>query len=311
MKKISIFVSFFILPLISALLFISCEDKNAEKSGWEAINSGTFTALCDESLYDFLQPVFHSYDSMHVDIKKTILKTDARRAMAELLAGNAKIIILGRDYLKDEESLMKKMKVTRVRYKFAEDALVFFTQKNFPTDTLTHQQLKNILQNKDSQLKQYYPKLEAEPNIVINRFTSSEYGNLIKLVIDSGSKISRRLIFSGGIDSVKQYVRNNKNAIGVGYLSYLIKDTSEFKMLSISFVNKKGKYIFPHVVHQANIVQRYYPFVVEHYVYLLEDRQNIVYWFARYLSIEAIVQRYFNDAGIVPAYAKIKLIEQE
>jgi hypothetical protein len=51
----------------------------------------------------------------------------------------------------------------------------------------------------------------------------------------------------------------------------------------------------------------YYPYKVPIYVYLLENRQNLPFWFSSFLAKETKVQKYFLDKGIVPTFAAIKL----
>ncbi len=294
------------------ILLIGCNNsqKDPKATGiYESVNSGTITCLVDEAVWDFMQPVFHMYDSAYKEIHPTFLKVTSREAMSQLLAGNAKVIVTPRDYLKDEDSLMKVFKVEpHERAIYAIDGLVFYVNKDFPLDSIADTQINEFLSKQEKKLKDYFPLLKKEPVIVSNDYTSSEYANLQKIVL-KGSPAKNKLIFQKNSDMVKQYVTENPNAIGIGYLSQIVKD-SNFKCLMISFVDSSGKYIFPHVVHQANILRKYYPYIVNHYVYILKKQRDRAFWFAMFLEREFVVQSYFNNSGIVPAYAKIKLIEE-
>jgi ABC-type phosphate transport system substrate-binding protein len=295
--------------LIFMLFSCGCnQQKGGEED--ESINKGKVTVYCDESLINLMDKPFQMYDSVYKDIKLTVNVVNAREAMAKLLSGNAACVIVARDYLRDEDSLMKAFKVEPYeRMICAEDGLVFYSNKNFPLDTLTDSQLKDVLLNEKAALKSIYPMLNKEPKFISNNYLSSEFANLSKLVLGKPPIINKLIMFSS-LDSVKNYVLKNNNDIGIGYLSQVVKDTN-IKCLRISYTDSSGHYVFPHVVHQANILRRYYPYVVPLYVYLLENRRNIPWWFATFLSKEAIVQKYFLNAGIVPAYAKIKLVEEE
>jgi len=301
-----------ILGLISFVL-VSCNNshKDPKATGiYESVNSGTITCWVDESVWDFMQPVFKMYDSAYKEIDPTFIKVTSREAMAQLLSGNAKVIVTPRDYLKDEDSLMKAFKVERhERAIYAIDALVFFVQNDFPLDSISDAQLKEILTKPDGNFKKYFPQLKKEPVFVCNDYTSSEYANLQQIALKA-TPANSKLIFQKNSESVRKYVRENPNAIGIGYFSQIVKDP-DLKGLMVSFVDTSGKYIFPHVVHQANILRKYYPYIVNHYVYILKKQRDRAFWFAMFLEREFVVQSYFNNSGIVPAYAKIRLIEEE
>ncbi|MFH1049695.1 MAG: substrate-binding domain-containing protein [bacterium] len=313
-KKIKKFFSRFPVYIFFLLsfTFFACNksDKDPKASGiYESVNSGTITCLVDEAVWDFMQPVFNMYDSAYKEIHPTFLKVTSREAMAQLLAGNVKVIVTPRDYLKDEDSLMKAFKVEpHERAIYAIDGLVFYVNKDFPLDSISDSQIKEILSKPDKKLKDYFPHLKKEPVFVCNDYTSSEYANLQKIVL-KGTPSKNKIIFQKNSELVKKYVRENPDAIGIGYLSQIVKD-ADLKGLMISFVDSSGKYIFPHVVHQANILRKYYPYIVNHYVYILKKQRDRAFWFAMFLEREFVVQSYFNNSGIVPAYAKIKLIEE-
>jgi ABC-type phosphate transport system substrate-binding protein len=303
----------FSMFIVIVLVIVSCDNsgKDPKATGrYASINSGTFTCYIDEAVWDFLQPVFKMYDSTYPEMHATFYKSSSREAMAQFLAGNTKAIITPRDYLKDEDSLMKAFHVEKhERAIYALDGLVFFTHKDFPLDTLSDGQIKNFFKNKDYKLKKIYPNLKEEPVFVCSDVNSSEYANLKSIALN-GELASKKIIFQKNYSAVKDYIHNNPNAIGIGYLSQVVKD-DKLKCLRISFNDSSGKYIFPHVVHQANILRKYYPYIVNHYVYILEKRQDRVFWFAKFMEREFIVQSYFNKYGIVPAYAKIRLVEEE
>ena len=304
---------FTIIFVLLSFLLVSCngerQQKGEDKGKYEAMNSGTITVFCDASEYEMLKPVFKMYDSAYKDVKLTVNVVSAREAMAKLLSAGTPAICLARDYLHDEDSLMAVYKVKKhERFKFAEDALVFFTKIEFPLDTINETQIKDVLFNNKIQLKSLFKQLKSEPVIAIPNVQTSEYANF-KNLVTKNKPVQRQLkMFEGG-EAVRQFVLDN-DAIGVGYLSQIARNP-KFKPLSIGFKDSTGKYIKPHIVHQANIVQRFYPYIVNHYVYLLEDRRNLPWWFATFIAKEAAVQRYFKDIGIVPAYANFVLIQED
>jgi ABC-type phosphate transport system substrate-binding protein len=312
-KRIRLSAVYYSIAAI-AILIISCGGgDSADEGKWDSINSGELTVLCDDAIWSLMQEPFKWYGEFYPKVKFTSKKVSAFEAMKKLLSADTlegRAIIVARDYTPREDSLMKSFKVDKhQREPIAKDALVFFVQKDFPIDTISAAQLEEILTTKNTGFSDYYPQIKLEPFFAINSHRSSEYDNLLMKVL-KGRSIQKRLTFFSGADSVINYVHNNKQAIGIGYLSQVVRDGT-IKSLKIGFTDTSGKYINAKPVHQGYIVQELYPYIVTYYVYMLEKRQNLPFWFGMFVARETKVQRHFLDAGIVPAYAKIHLIPEE
>lgn len=305
--------SLLFLSLFFIVISCSSEDSSKQKSKSEETetwSSGTFTFYCDQSLMQLLEKPIEWYRKDYPNVKLNVISGSSRFAMAKLLSGEARVIATSREYLHDEDSLMKAYKVTpHVKMPMAYDGLVFFTRYGFPLDTINSSQLKELLTNSATSFGKYFPSVKIEPVLAVCNNNSAEYANLIRLVT-AGPLADKKFRFFGNTDSVRLFVKNNVNSIGIAYLSQVYEDTT-FKTLRIGFNDANGKYIRPKPVHQSYIVQDLYPYKVTHWVYILEDRRNLPFWFAKYLSIEEKVQRYFLKSGIVPAYAKIKIIPED
>ncbi len=296
------------LAIIIALITLNSCDSKYEKSHTDSINAGELTVYCDKSIFEVLDTTFKMYQNSYPNIKFTLVKADSRECMNMILSGQANAVIVARNYLPDEDSLMIEFDVERTEMIAAEDALVFYVDRNFPLDTLNHEQIIEILST-NKRFRDFYPQLTFEPELVSNTRRSSEYANFLQLVLGD-RQLSKPVKFLTGYDSVKNYVKDNPNAIGIGYLSQIIRQI-DWKPLRISFLSENGKREPPQVVHQAFIVQRRYPYIVKYRVLISEGTMSRAFWFASFLSKESIVQNYFNEFGIVPGFAKIKLIKQD
>jgi ABC-type phosphate transport system substrate-binding protein len=301
--------------LLSTLFTIASCGENAQQGKpdetQESETSGKVTILCDESVYDLMRRPVAMFDSVYINAEVTFEKTRARQAMGELLSGRAKGIIMAREYLRDEDSLMKAYNVTKHEQQLiARDALVFYTSRNFPLDTLNREQLRDVLLSSGEALKSAFPILNSEPVFVSPDENSSEYANLLKLVTN-GQMPKHAFKTVGGADSVQQFVASNSNTIGIGYLSHVALD-SNFKMLKIGFKNdSSGQYITPKIVHQSHIVMGNYPFEVKIYSYMLEKKIKQPAWgLFSFLARDPDVQLYFKNKGIVPGHARFQLVEE-
>lgn len=297
-----LFVGIFVAGL---LIISSCGEGKKE-----AIENRKIVVYCDESIYPLLERTVQHYDSTGSLVAVEIRRTNAWNAMAKLLARETDAIVIARDYTHYEDSLMKAFNVfPHQRLAIARDALVFYVSKDSPLDTLTDAQIRSYLTNKNYSLKKIYTKLQTDPTIVSNSPLSSELVNLNKLVLHN-NRIQRPLRIFQSHDSVKNYVKSNPNAIGIGYLSHLFAEP-DLRALPISFVDSSGNYVFPHNVNQPNIIRGYYPYIIEYYVYVLDKLNDNSMTFARYLYNPGFPQKYFFERGIVPTNAQFKLIEEE
>lgn len=309
--------------LSAVLLFtvVSCDnDKYQGKTeDVESMNSGRLTAYVDDAIFYMLDSVIRMYDHDYPNVKLTIEVVNARTAMSKLLAAETRISVIARDYLPDEDSLMKKFEVPlHQRMPIAQDALVIIANNEFRLDTVNSSQLTAALTQKENGLAKAFPQIEIEPHYAVGDVNSSLFANFRKMVANN-KPIIRNMKYFSKPDSIIQYVIDNKYALGAIFLSDARKEivTGKVKPLAVGFINSEGKYIRPRVYSQfdyptgilANVVQGLYPYPVTFWAYLLEDRRNLPWWFGAYLAKEAKIQKYFKELDLVPGHAKIKLID--
>jgi len=262
----------------------------------------------DEGVYDMMLKPCLTFDTLDQNAEITLKKATAWDCMKELLTGNTEGIITAMDYTKYWDSVMNKYDIKPFkRMPIAYDALVFYVKFESPLDSMTAGQIEELLMNKHKTISDYFPRIKNDYHFVTNSPLSSEAVNLKSMVL-KGKKEKRRIYYFPSYDSVKSFVKTY-DAIGIGYLSQ-IKSDPDLRALRISYIDTSGKYIFPHTVHQANIVRRLYPYIVTHYIYVFSKEKEAAMRLGRYISKHANAQRYFLDYGIAPAFAKIKLIDE-
>ena len=292
---------------ITFLLFVtSCDSKKSKRPlSTETIDSGTVEVYYDESYKNVLDTVFQLYTKRYKNVTLIPQSVNARNVLAHLLAGKTRVAIIGRDNLPDEDSLMKLYNVSPFyKMEIANDALVFFTNVDYPTDTLNDELLFKVL-TENKKFIDFLPNLTTEPVLAIAHQNSSEYGNLINCVAKK-KEIKKQITLLPNSDSVIEFVKSNKDAIGICYLSQI--QGQFFKLLRIGYTDEKNKYIkATKPVHQSYIVMNEYPFKTTLRLYLLEDRRNLPFWFGAFLEKEAISVKCYEKAKLVPCYAKYRL----
>lgn len=255
------------------LLLAGCGEKSKPAAdSTETMDSGNLEVFCDSSYAFAMDSVFQMYSQRYDKVKLTVNYVNARNATAQLMSGKTRVTIVGRDYLKDEDSLLKAYNVKDYyKMEIANDGLVFFANADFPLDTANTEILYNVMtQNK--KLTDYV-NINFEPQFVICNQNSSEYGNFVNLVCRQ-SPPTRNLLLLPTVDSVLNYVKSNANAIGICYLSQV--QGKFYKLLRLGFNDKKGNYVAAtKVPHQSYIVMNEYPYITTLRLYLLEDRKNL------------------------------------
>lgn len=301
-----------ILLLTFSILLVSCDSKYEAKDpgSTESLNSGKLTVYCDELIKPVLDSAFILYTQEYNKVELTVEYANSRNVMSQLLSKEARVVVNARDYLSDEDSLMNAYKIEKhKRFIIAYDGLVFFVNKEFPVDTLNANQLEKAIVAGDN-LSKTTNGLGFEPTYATLDQYSSVYANFNSMIVKD-NPLKRKVELFENIDELKKQVASNSSIIGIGFLSQLINDKN-FKMISLGYDSDSlNKYITPKPVHQGYIVQELYPYKVPYYAYLLEDRQDLPFWFGTYLAKQETVQKLFLDQGIVPAFARIKLKYEE
>jgi len=300
------------LALLTIVFLSSCDNKYEPKSSddVETINSGKLTIYVDESIESVIDSTFSMYEKDYPNVELTVNYADSRNIMAQLLGAKTRVAVNSRDYLDDELEQMKKFEVkNHKRFPIAYDALVYFVNKDFPIDTLNANDIENAISN-GSSLSDNTENLNFEPTYATLDQNSSIFANFSKYM-NYQDTLRKKVELFGDMEQLKKQVESNNSIIGVAYLSHLIND-DRFKMIELGFtVDSTKEFIRPKPVHQGYIVQDLYPYKVTYWGYLLEDRQDLPFWFVTYLAKQTIAQQHFLNEGIVPAFAQIKLKYEE
>ncbi|GBD07589.1 hypothetical protein HRbin21_01419 [bacterium HR21] len=295
--------------LVLVLLGACSSQKPGPEQHEETPTSGTVELLCDEAIATLLYAPLIRFDTLYPNAHVRLIPVAAREAMRELLALRARLIVLARDYLPDEDSLLRVYGVPRhPRIKLAEDALVVFAHPSVPLDTLNVAQLEAILRG-EKRFRHFFPQLAQEPVLVCPPPTSSVYAHIVQQVLH-GTPPRAALRIVPTADSVLHAVAATPWSIGIGYLSQ-IAHSRAIRPISLGFTDSTGAYVSPKPVHQSYVVLRKYPYVVPIYAYLRDDLRNLPWTVATFLGTDAEVQRHFLQRGIVPAFARIRLIPEE
>lgn len=299
------------LFIVSALFGVnailsSCDEPKSQQEIQSPI-AGKDTIYVEDVLFSYFMDAKPKYDSVFEHAEITLLPVNARRGMSLLFSDTASCVILARDYLRDEDSIVKTMSLPFQKIEIAKDGLVFFVAKDISLDTLNMSQLQYFMEG--NSINAIQKSVQFDEALCIPSMQSSEYAGLLRYFSKGTNALPIELKQFEQRDSLKKHVRNHK-AIGIGLMSDILKD-STLKAIRIGYTDSTGKRIAPQIVHPGFIVQNMYPLILPIFAYTKSEKQDLAWGFATFMEKDPNIQKVLLNKGIVPSHAKYNLIQED
>lgn len=234
--------------LLLLLLFaLSCK-KNNQAPQSNDYNRGRLTILTDDAFKSVTKALADAYminyPETNIDVK--VMKEDL--GLLELLKEKAKLIVMSRDLTKDEISEYER--ITDLKYqpaKFAADAVVFITDKNATRNSISVEEISNMLNG-------------GNQPIVFDGTNSGNLNFVAQKLNRKPSDLKFKVV--SGNESVIRHIAGSSGEIGVISLNTISREFSkkdqELKnLVKILPVNHRGRNIEPIA---ANLRDMSYPF---------------------------------------------------
>ena len=305
--KDTIIRCFFVFFAMISTFFMSSCTEDRQQQNYESPVAGKDTIYVEDVLYPYFLEAKPKYDSVFENAEITLISVNARRGMSLLFSDTASCVILARDYLRDEDSIVKSMSLPFQKIEIAKDGLVFFVSKDIPIDTMNLSQLEEMLSG--TSINAIQKKVVLDEALCIPSMQSSEYAGLLKFFSKGNSALSVTVKQYENRDSLKAQVRRSKS-IGIGLMSDILKD-STLKAIRIGYTDSTGKRVAPQIVHPGFIVQNMYPLVLPIFAYVKNEKKDLAWGFATFMEKDPSIQKVLLNKGIIPSHAKYNLIQEE
>lgn len=305
--KDTIIRCFFVCFTVISTMFMSSCTEDRQQQNYESPVAGKDTIYVEDVLYAYFMEAKPKYDSVFENAEITLIPVNARRGMSLLFSDTASCVILARDYLRDEDSIVKSMSLPFQKIEIAKDGLVFFVSKDIPIDTMNLSQLEEMLSG--TSINAIQKKVVLDEALCIPTMQSSEYAGLLKYFSKGNSALSVTFKQYENRDSLKAQVQNSKS-IGIGLMSDILKD-STLKAIRIGYTDSTGKRVAPQIVHPGFIVQNMYPLVLPIFAYVKNEKKDLAWGFATFMEKDPSIQKVLLNKGIIPTHAKYNLIQEE
>jgi len=295
------------------LVFLSACNSKVEES-LDSPTSGTISVSVDETIAPVMRSEIDTFSKLYVDTKINASFIPQNEAFINLLNNKSRVIFAARPLNNDELKFYKKLEIVPHVEKICYDAVVLITNKANLDTNFTIEQVKSILNTSVNNWNELNNKNYSSPiNVVFDNANSSTFSYLSNRL---GITISKNLFALKDNKKVIEYVKNNKNAIGIIGLNWISdyddQNTVNFiKDINIIGIKSDLPNTDPHMYYkpyQAYIALKQYPLFREIYAITSEARTGLGTGLMSFIAGEK-GQRIFLKAGLVPATMPIRLIE--
>jgi phosphate transport system substrate-binding protein len=275
--------------MISGIVIISCNKKEANKSEIDQITSGKATILIDESLLPIIEDEVAVFENKY-DAKFTLNPLSETEAVLALTQKKADILILSRKLNEQEEAFLKNKKVTPKVTKFATDGIALVKSKKSKDTLIDLKDIVDFINGKQNGIK----------GLVFDNPNSSTVRYFKELAkVDA---LPEKGIFSFKTNNeVLKYVEQNEGLIGIVGLNWLTQPVGEMhdvvdNIKALSVKNSENHYVSP---NQDNIASEKYPLARDLYIINCQGYQGLGIGLAAFVEGE-IGQRIILKSGLVP-----------
>ena len=286
-------------------LLFSC-DGNPLAYQKDAHGRGKTKIYFEESFKPLFETSIYTFEGLYpnADIVPEYCTEEA--AILAFFKDETKTISITRDFTEAEKAKLLKSNVQVRSDKIAEDAVVLIVHPDNPDTTLTIDKLKRILTGKDT----VWNSLKTNINVVFDNVNSANFQYLRNL---SGSKEIPRNIFAvKSNEQVIEYVKGNRNAIGVIGANWISDEDDatvlEFlkgiKVVAVS-ATEGGEYFQP---YQAYIYTKEYPLTRELWMINKASKSGLNTGFVLFMKGEK-GQLIIQKSALVPANTPLRLVE--
>ncbi|HEX2981943.1 MAG TPA: substrate-binding domain-containing protein [Ignavibacteriales bacterium] len=293
--------------------FSGCANNN-NSSETDTPTSGEISIIAEESFSPIIKTQVETFESLYQQTKINVTYRPEDEAFQELLAGNARMIIMPRKLTKEEKASFEKETIVPTEIKIAYDALAVIINPANKDSMMTLETFGEIVSGKASAWKNVNKASSLGKISVIYDSSSSSALRFIKekFKIDS----LRNSYALKNSEEIINYVSKNKNAIGIIGVNWIsdVNDTTSTKFMekirvvSLKSDNPKADPSEYYAPYQAYIALKYYPLYREIYIVSREARTGLASGLSSFLSKER-GQRIFLKSGLVPAKMPIRLVE--
>jgi phosphate transport system substrate-binding protein len=212
------------LALVTVLLS-ACGNGGQNRQTLDTPTSGTIRISVDETFEPLIEAEIKVFQSLYPKAHVIAEYKPEAECFKDLLNDSARLVIVTRDFNKQEKEYFKQLKITPQSMLLAWDAVALVTNHANPDSILTMDQVRHIMAGTDK---------ERKWQLVFDNENSSTV-RYIRDSINKGQALPPNTMAAKTNPEVVDYITKNKDAIGVIGVNW-ISDPND--STTIDFTNK-------------------------------------------------------------------------
>jgi phosphate transport system substrate-binding protein len=298
--------------LLASFIFFSC-DYTVKKS---TTTIGELTVAVDEGISPVVKKEADEFMRLNTESKINLQVETTNEAVANLINGKTKMVVVGRDFSKEENDIIANNKLEVKKSKVALDGVGVIVNNNNPLKKLNFNELKKIFTGEVTEWKDlegdnkdiYSGKIK----VFIARKNASIQDYFKQKVLTGADYYNKSTICSTSTQMLAE-IKSNESSIGFISMAWITKfaDTlsTEVKPLKIASVDPSNGYVGEYVgIHQAYIYDKTYPLVTEAYIMSTDYSMNLSVGLTSFM-LAYDGQRIILNSGLVPVTQPVRIIQ--
>lgn len=301
----------FSFSIIVWIGLIACGDKNQETT-----TSGNITIVSDESFAPIIDTQLQTFKAQYKDVKIKSLYKPEEEAIAYFMKDSARLVFATRELNKAEVDQLETIKIFPKSNHIATDGIALIIHPDNPDSLLTEKKIKEMLEGVSTNWNNISSKNQSGNIVMVYDNNASSNLRYMNEHFSTKEKSAAKIYAAGSNAQVIEYIKNNKNAIGIIGVNW-VSDKDDPQMISflkgirVVGVSKKENpageedYFQP---YQAYMATGEYPLTRKLYVISREPRTGLGTGFSAFICSDK-GQRIVLKSGLYPANAPIRIIK--
>ena len=191
----------------------------------ETHGRGKATIYVEESFKPLFETCISTFESLNPKAKITVKYKAENDLIKDFFDNKVKTITITRDFTAEEKKYLKSKNVEVSSDRIALDAVALIVHPENNDTVISIQRLKKILTDKSAT----WPTSKKGISVVFDQMNSANFNYLTQML--QTTQLASNVFAAKSNEEVIQYVKNNKNAIGIIGLNW-ISDQEDFEVLN-------------------------------------------------------------------------------
>jgi len=297
------------IPLVIVLgwfLVSSCQEQK------QSPIKGRLKILAAESVSPIIQKEVSRFEELYPEAHFDVSYVSSREAIVKLINGEVSLIIVGREFNAEEDSIIRHYKIDITKHVIAYDGIAALVNEKNPVRQLKTTDLAAILSGKVKKWSSFKGGF-AEPITVVTQGPNSATYELLSQLLLDGKRFSTPIVEVKTSSEVIDDVASARfggalGFVGLAPLHGISKPVRPLELADPSVLVdtlRTTAKIFP--PHPAYVYLHYYPLTRPIVLYTTETGFGLAAGFISFIT-SPDGQRIFLDGGLVPATQPVKLV---